>query len=202
MTKSKIYGLMDLATKLMVINFIWFLTIIGGFVALTVFPATAALFITVNKQLKKSLAYSEITKVFFIAFKENFIKFSIIGVIVTLFYLILASNFIFIFNYNSIFIVRTLLQPIMIFIGLCGLIFTVNIFLINVEGKQSVKEVFVSSFNRSLEKPFNGLVRCLIVLLVSFIVFMFPGLLPVISMNIVAVLSIWLYPKAQQSLVK
>lgn len=199
MSKSKVYGLMDLGTKLMVINFIWFLTLITGMVVITLFPATAALFITIRKLLEDSLSYSEITKVFMNAFFKNFLKFSVVGLILVFFFLILSSNFIFIINYRHIAFVKVVLQPIMIFIALCGFIVLVNTFIINVYETISVKELIVTSVKNGLKIPFNGLIRFLLFGLVAFVVFMFPGLLPVISMNVFAVLSIWIYPKPSKS---
>ena len=179
----------------MIINFLWFLSILSGFVVLTIFPATAALFICVQKQLERSLPYSEITKVFFKTMFSNFMKFTVIGLVSTLFFLILSSNFLFILNFNKVALIKMLLQPIMIFIGILGLIIFVNIFIVNVYHNYGVKELLMESFKSGLRIPFNGMARSLVLVVVAFIVFMFPGLLPVISMNVVAVLSVWLFPK-------
>lgn len=195
MSKNKIYGLMDLITKLMVINFIWFLTLIGGMVAFTVFPATAALFITVRKLLEDSISYSEITKYYLNAFGKNFFKFTIIGVVSVIFTLILISNFLFIFNYNNLLIIKMVLQPIMIFIGLCGSIVFVNLFIINTYEELKVDKLFKTSLYNLIRIPFNGLIRFILFIAICIVLVMFPGLLPVISVNVLAVLSIWIYPK-------
>ena len=195
MNKGKIYGLMDLATKLMVINFLWFLTLLTGMVVLTIFPATAALFITVKKQMEDSLAYKEITKIFLEAMFKNFAKFSLFGIILVLYFLTLSSNFIFIFNFIHIPIVNYVLQPIMIFLALIGLIVGVNAFMINGYETLNLKQLLIRSIKLGLLLPFNGLMRALILGIVAIVVFIVPGLLPIISMNVVAVLCLWIFPK-------
>lgn len=195
MSKQRIYSLMDLITKLMVINFLWFLTLLMGMFVFTIFPATAALFITVKKQLEHSLAYSEITKLFFSYFKKNFLKFSILGIFLTLFFLITLSNFIFIFNFRDISMVRYVLRPAMIFIALIGIIVLSNIFIINAYEDLSAKELFRKSIQMGLKTPYNGLWRSLIFTAIALVVFLIPGLLPLISMNALAVISVWIYPK-------
>ncbi len=195
MNKHRIYALLDLATKLMVINFLWFLSVLSGFIAFTIFPATAALFICVERQLRSSLAYSEITKYFFKNMFENFAKFSVIGLVFTFFFLILSSNFIFIYNYRNVLIVKMLLQPIMIFIGILGVILFMNIFMVNVYEKTGFKGLMKTSVKNGLRYPFNGIARGLILGAVIFLLIMLPGLLPIISMNVVAVASVWIFPK-------
>lgn len=195
MNKHRIYALLDLATKLMVINFLWFLSVLSGFIVFTIFPATEALFICVERQLRSSLAYSEITKYFFKNMFENFAKFSVIGLVFTFFFLILSSNFIFIYNYRNVLIVKMLLQPIMIFIGILGVILFMNIFMVNVYEKTGFKGLMKTSVKNGLRYPFNGIARGLILGAVIFVLIMLPGLLPIISMNVVAVASVWIFPK-------
>lgn len=197
MKKSKIYGLMDLFSKLMVINFIWFLTLISGMVVFTVFPATAALFSTIRILLENSVSYSEITRLYLSYLKRNFIKFSIIGITSVLFFLILISNYIFIFNLRDVTFIKLFLQPVMIFIGLCAGIIFINLFMINAYEDMSMKDLVLSTFYKSIGFPFNGILRLIILCMFIVIIIMFPGLLPIISINMFAVISIWVYPKPQ-----
>ncbi|QVK18224.1 DUF624 domain-containing protein [Mycoplasmatota bacterium] len=185
---SKAYSFFDILYKLMVINCLWFFSLIIGLGFLTFLPATISLFILVYSLMKES--EFPVFKSFWTILKKKYWKGQIVFLLMLIMGLGLYFNFrIYYINHlqNYVSSIGFWLTCILILVYLLTFlqVFMIFIYFPKFNAFQIIKYAFLFA----LAYPFRSLFLLLIYGLVTLVLFMYPFIIPLIFLLVVSLLA-------------
>lgn len=140
---GKIYQGLDLFMKIAYINLLWIIFTMMGLVVFGVIPASVALLAVVRQWLMKDIDIP-IFKQFFLAYKKEFIRSNLFGLIFIVAFVILYTNFSYIFQESGA--LQVILTIGLIINGFIFLITTIYFFPVYVHYNLKFHEYIKHSF--------------------------------------------------------
>src|SRR5690625_2501158 len=139
----KAYNVCDWFAKLIIVNILWILFTLGGFVLFGIMPATVALFTIVRKWMMSETDIP-ISRVFFQTYKKEFIPVNLLGLFV-----VAIGSFLF-YDLRLVLSIEGNLQlvlgvPLMIIIG-CYLLILLYLFPVYVNFELKFLHYFKNAF--------------------------------------------------------
>jgi uncharacterized membrane protein YesL len=179
------YSISEWVMRFMCVNILWILFTLLGLGVFGFFPATTAMFAVVRKWVMKKHDIP-VFKTFWHIFKGEFVKSNMIGLIITLFGLLLYTN-IHIIDAITIPILKLLYIPnvILIIIFLLTLLY---IFPVSVHYDVGTKEAIKNSLIFMTINPIQTFCMGTLTGFLLFIYRTFPGLIPFFSGSTIAFL--------------
>jgi len=174
--------------RLIYLNVLWILFTIIGFVIFGLFPATTGLFTVIRKWLMKESGFT-ITHTFWKAYKEEFKRANLAGLIFFIIGLIAYVDLQFIqlhhgFPYNFLF--YTLIFIIVSFIVTVFFFFPVFVYF-DLKLLKNIKQ----SFLIGITNPLSLLIMIAGLILIWFAIRILPGILPFFSVNLLGFIFMW-----------
>ncbi|MDQ0231204.1 YesL family protein [Metabacillus malikii] len=190
----------DWSLRLFILNLYWIFFTIAGLVMFGLFPATVALF-TVTRKLLFEEKEVPIFRSFYQAYKKEFIRANGFGLLWSVFGILLIIDLRVLYQLNTTFLHQSLLIILYVIIALFVLL-SVYILPVYVHFNLKKLEYIKYSFVLLIGRPVQTILLIAACLGVSYIMFSFPGIIPVFGASIFSFITMKIaslsFPKINQ----
>ncbi|PAD67470.1 hypothetical protein CHH83_18605 [Bacillus sp. 7586-K] len=183
---SKFYHLLEWIMWLAYINLLWIGSVLAGLIVFGIFPATVAMFAVIRHLLLKDGTGKQILKTFAITYRKEFFKSNVIGVIYLVIGYLLYLDFQFIQNMTgaSFYVFQTG----MIFITIIYVISFLYIIPVYVHYHLKLLQYFKHAVLIGILSPMMTLLIVIGLSFLCFLLFLIPGLIPLVTSSTVALI--------------
>lgn len=187
---NSLYRIMEWIMRVSYINILWIFLTLAGFIIGGIFPATVGMFAVIRQWLIKDSDTVPIWKTFFKAFKNDFLKANILGYVSLLIGWIIYIDFKFFqgqSGYLFSFLSYLFLIILIIYLAMWTILFPTFVHY-DLKVLQYLKQAFLITVLR----PLNVIIAVFVLLVLSYLLFYVPFLIPFFGVSIPAFLTMWI----------